>query len=302
MKKIKILHDTPLSSFNSDWLSGIFNQYFDFEIWDPTRTYATNTLFYLNCLDPRSKQGQVQNFRMFIDNLWEVDPGPRPGAYRVTHPAWFWFNESLLYQHLGYDSYQPKRSFSHLALMPMNRRKPHRTSFLNNISLVLDNMIWSYVEQGRQLPNDGDMNDWSTQRQFNSEWYDQTYINMVVETLSRPGSKYTPIFITEKTMKPLAFQQPFLVHGNRGTLRTLREWGFVTFDNLWNEDYDEIVDYSNRQTAVETILKQLTIKDHNTETLQRIQHNRDRFFDRDLVIKKIVKEIIEPIIDYAETR
>jgi hypothetical protein len=92
------------------------------------------------------------------------------------------------------------------------------------------------------------------------------------------------------------------VHGNRGTLRTLREWGFVTFDNLWNEDYDEIVDYSNRQTAVETILKQLTIKDHNTETLQRIQHNRDRFFDRDLVIKKIVKEIIEPIIDYAETR
>jgi hypothetical protein len=302
MKKIKILHDTPLSSFNSDWLSGIFNQYFDFEIWDPARTYAADTLFYLNCLDSRSRQKQDLNFRILIDNLWEVNPGPSPGAYRVTHPAWFWFNESLWYQHLGYDSYQPKRSFSHLALMPMNRRKSHRTSFLNNISSVLDNMIWSYVEQGRQLPNDGDMNDWSTQRRFNAEWYDQTYINMVVETLSRPVSKHTPIFITEKTMKPLAFQQPFLVHGNRGTLRTLREWEFVTFDNLWNEDYDEIVDHCDRQTAVETTLTQLTIQDHDTETLQRIQHNRDHFFDRDLVIKKIVKEIIEPIIDYAETR
>jgi hypothetical protein len=160
--------------------------------------------------------------------------------------------------------------------------------------------MWSYVGTGRQLPNDGDMTDWNTQRRFDPEWYDQTYCSMVVETVVCPLSKYTPIFITEKTMKPLAFQHPLIIYGNRGVLRTLKSWGFETFDNLWDESYDEIVDVDQRRDAVIKILSEIIIKDHDAETLRRLQHNRDHFYNREFVINQILKQIVEPILHYAE--
>jgi len=310
MARIKVVHAKPASSFNSDWLAPIFNQYLEFELWNPEQTYDKKTLFYLNCMDfpehnnvlPRPVEQLVdQGFRVFIDNLWEFDPGPIPNTLRVCCPEWFWIHESLWYQHLGYDQYQPQYDPKYLALMPMNRQRSHRTKFLDALGSLTDHMIWSYVAQGRQLPNDGDMTNWITQRQFNSAWYNQTYTNMVVESLTHPGSKYTPIFITEKTIKPLAFQQPFIVYGNRNTLKTLQTWGFETFDNLWDETYDTIVDEHERSIAIIKILNQIKIQPHDSETLKRLKHNRDHFYNRELVIDKLVKQIILPIIEYAES-
>jgi hypothetical protein len=307
--RIKILYQTSICSFNADWLIQLVDQYLEFEPWDPTQVYPPGTLFYINCLNFQSLLGREfcqqrveQGFKVLIDNLWEVNPGPAPGTFKLCCERWFWYNESLWYQHLGYDQYQPQRAVNYLALMPMNRSMPHRSNFLKKVEPVLDRMIWSYVEHGRQLPNDGDMSNWNTQRYFDPDWYNHTYASMVVETHAGPASKYTPIFITEKTMKPLAFQHPFIVYGNRGTLHTLKKWGFETFDNIWNEDYDNIVDNYQRQTAVATLLKTLTTQQHDTETLQRIQHNRDHFYNRNLVQQRIVQEILEPIINYAETR
>jgi hypothetical protein len=310
MSKLKVIHANPVSSFGSAWLKPIFDQYLEFEVWDPKQTYDKNTLFYLNCLDfpetnnvlPASVDQLVdRGFRVFIDNLWEVDPGPVPNTLRVCCSEWFWFNESLWYQHLGYDQYQPQYNSKYLSLMPMNRQRFHRTQFLDMLGSLVDNMLWSYVEQGRQLPNDRDMDDWSTQRYFNPDWYNECYMSMVVESFVRPRSKYTPIFITEKTFKPLAFQHPFLVYGNRRTLKTLQSWGFETFGNLWDERYDDIVDEQQRCHDVIEILKQLKIQSYDAETLKRLRHNRDHFFNRELVIDKIIKQIICPIIEYAET-
>lgn len=306
---LKIVHKNPVSSFNADWLAPLFNQYFSFEPWDPDKTYSKNTLFYLNRSDFCDAQGfadalklQEQGFRIFVDNLWEVVAGPIPNAHIVSCNRWFWYNESLWYSHLGLDQYQPCRNIQKLALMPMNRSKPHRTEFLQRIQPLLNNMTWSAVELlGQQLPHDGDMTDWNTQRYMRPEWYDTTYLSMVVETIVRPGSKYTPTFITEKTTKPLAFEHPFIVYGNRGTLRELKQWGFETWSHLWDESYDEIVDYALRQDAVINLLSSTQIVDHSLETLQKLQHNRNRFFDKETVCKGIINEIIQPILEYAET-
>ena len=281
-----------------------------FEPWDSQRQYPRGTLFYMNCLDFDSSRAlksvsdlSDQGFKVIVDNLWEVNPGPIPCTHRVTCDRWFWYNESLHLTWLGYDRYQPCSDYTHLSLMPMNRRKPHRTELLQHMpDSLLDRMIWSYVAQGRQLPNDGDMSEWSTQRYMNPDWYNTTYLSTVVESVVRPGSRYTPIFITEKTTKPLAYQHPFVVYGNRGTLRTLRSWGFETFDNLWDESYDEIVDYQQRLHAVIDLLNTIQPRPHDAETQKRLQHNRDLFFDTDLVRRQVIKEILEPIVAYAETQ
>lgn len=302
MKKIKIIHSDPLCSFNSEWLTPVFDQYLEFEPWDADKTYVNGTLYYVNCLNiGAANVDQLINsgFKILIDNLWEVDPGYQIPAHTVTCNKWFWYNESLWYHHLGYDNYVPHRDLKYQALMPMNKKKPHRDMFLQQINT--DGLLWSYCEAGKQLPNDHDMTDWNTQRYFNPEWYNQTYASMVVESLVNPGSKYTPIFITEKTTKPLAFQHPLMVYGNRGTIRTLRDWGFVTFDNLWDESYDEIVETKQRANAVAELLSSITIKDHDAETLRRLQHNKNHFFDRALVTHGIVQDIVEPILNHAET-
>lgn len=304
---IKIIHKNPVSSFDADWLRPIFDQYFAFEYWDKEKTYPKNTLFYLNRSDFCDSMGfdqaralQEQGFRIIVDNLWEVVAGPVPGALIVSCNRWFWYNESLWYQHLGLDQYQPQRAVQKLALMPMNRSKPHRTDFLRRIHPLLDRMTWSAVESlGRQLPGDKDMSNWDTQRYMNPEWYDTAYLSMVVETIVRPGSRYTPCFITEKTMKPVAFQHPFVVYGNRGTLRELRSWGFETFNHLWDESYDEIVDHDARRDAVISLLNSIEIQSHSAETLEKLQHNRNHFFDQHTVTQGIQKEIVEPILEFA---
>jgi hypothetical protein len=302
---LTVVHKNPICSFNANWLADIVDQYLRFELWDPEKTYPPGTLFYLNVLDFGDRTGYNfcaelvdRGFRVIIDNLWEVDPGPVPNTHRIVCDAWFWYNESLWYQHLGYDRYQPARAWEHLALMPMNKRKPHRDDFVQRINL--DRMLWSYVAAGRQLPGDGDMTDWNTQRYMNPDWYDQTYMSMVVESLVRPGSKYTPCFVTEKTMKPLAFQHPFLVYGNRGTLRTLKNWGFETWSHLWDESYDEIQQADERGRVVAALLNSIEVLPHTPETLKKLQHNRNHFFDSALIRRGIIKEIVEPIIEYAE--
>lgn len=305
MEKIKIVHNGPVSSFNSAWLLNIFNQYLEFVPWDPTATYAPDTLFYINSLAATKESiAKIHDhgFKIVIDNLWEVDPGPVPGTKRLCCPAWFWYNESLWYQALGYDQYVPKKDIKYVALMPMNKRKPHRDDFLKTIQPLLDHMLWSYVEQGRQLPNDGNMSDWNTQRYLNPEWYNQCYMSMVVETFDRPGSKYTLTFITEKTFKPIAMQHPFMVYGNRNTLTALKSWGFETFDNLWSEDYDTTQDTLQRRLQVFDELSKIIPNQYDKETLARLQHNHQLFYNTDLVKQRIVKEIVHPIIEYAETQ
>jgi hypothetical protein len=303
MKRIKIVHNGPVSSFNSDWLAPIFDQYLEFVPAESGVTPAPGTLYYVNCLNI----GNVslpdlidQGFKVIIDNLWEVNPGHSGAALTVTCDQWFWYNESLWYQHLGYDQYRPSKNTVYQALMLINRRKSHRDFFLHCVNT--DKLLWSYCEAGRQLPNDGNMTNWNTQRNFNPAWYDQSQCSMVVESIVRPGSKLTPIFITEKTMKPMAFYHPMIVYGNRGTLRTLREWGFETFDNLWDESYDHLVDVGERTKAVAEILHQVKIQEYDAETQRRLHHNHNHFFNTQLVTDNIVKQIIEPIINYAETR
>jgi hypothetical protein len=305
---VKILYHTPVSNFNSDWLTPIVNQYFEFEFRDEYKTYAPGTLYYINWLEFNNPTSLAmidrllqEGFRIIIDNLWEINPGYEFPAHVIAYDRWFWYNESIWYRRTGYDRYVPIKDIKYTALMPMNRKKPHRDDFIKRINT--DNLLWSYCDEGTRLPDDDVRTPDCTQRYFNSQWYNETYASMVVESEVYVGSKHTPIFITEKTMKPMAFQHPLIVYGNYGTLKTLRDWGFETFDNLWDESYDQIVDTEQRRDAIIKLLNQLPTMsmDYDTETLQRIQHNHNHFYDQSLAIDGIIKNIIEPILHYAET-
>lgn len=71
-------------------------------------------------------------------------------------------------------------------------------------------------------------------------------VHFVTETMMTSGSMQD---VTEKILKPVVGLQPFVVLGNRGALRLMREMGFQTFDGLIDESYDDIVDYAERFEA-----------------------------------------------------
>ena len=310
MAKLKLLQKEIFGSFNNWWLKDIVNQYFDLEMWDSNKTYPQGTLFYLDCTRVAQNPKQIDElknlgFQIVIDNLWERDREPIPDTYKMYCVDWFWYNESLWYSKLDYQNYVPqKNNLRYLGFMPMWRKKIERTDFVKRINC--DRLLWSYIEEGKFLPNDSNIATPTTQRYFNSEWYDSCYMSMVVETMEayQPeiDCKFTPTFITEKTFKPVAFQHPFLVYGDQGTLKLLHEWGFVTYNNLWDESYDSIADQNSRRDAIINLLNSIEIKPHDSETLARLEHNKQRFFDQQLVNARVIQKVIEPIINYAETR
>lgn len=63
--------------------------------------------------------------------------------------------------------------------------------------------------------------------------------------------------ITEKTFKAIALEMPFVLVATAGSLSYLREYGFKTFDSVFDESYDLEVDDNRRMEKVITLLKEL---------------------------------------------
>ena len=72
--------------------------------------------------------------------------------------------------------------------------------------------------------------------------YDESWFSAVTETemLARPQR------ITEKVLKPLVNFHPMVLFGNPGSLQRVRDYGFVTFDDIVDESYDQEADPRRR--------------------------------------------------------
>lgn len=85
------------------------------------------------------------------------------------------------------------------------------------------------------------------------------------------------IFLSEKLFKPIACSHPFVVLGNKHTLRELKKLGFYTYDCLIDESYDEL-DNMERLEAVRNIINDYRHLKNHLEWWQwlrpRIEYNR----------------------------
>ena len=214
MSRIKLLlNNNDPTSFSKVYMRELFSEYFDIEIYQPDRTYNKNSTvlavnsFKLGATNPDFwyRSFLEQGYKIIVDNMWEIpsflsDHFPEwPGNCFVAQlPNWFWYNESIWYDYLGYRSYVPNRTYQKRALMPMRVDRSHRREMTIALCGQLDHMIWSFSVHGRSLPNDLPVDHIDYQRYFNPAWYNDTHFSIVVETeVDAPK-----IFVTEKTFKP----------------------------------------------------------------------------------------------------
>lgn len=85
--------------------------------------------------------------------------------------------------------------------------------------------------------------------------YDKTFLSIVNET-HQPGDDN--VFITEKTYKSILHCKPFVINGDRHSLKYLKSIGFKTFSSYIDESYDESQDDWERINKIIKIIQTLS--------------------------------------------
>jgi hypothetical protein len=125
-----------------------------------------------------------------------------------------------------------------------------------------------------------DSNDWSL---GHPDFYQHSFGSVVNETYIDENHD---VFFTEKTMKPLAFRHPFLLFSSAGALEQLRNLGFETFPEYFDESYDLIQSPQQRLEHIfREILRICSLPDSEIalmwrDMLPKLQHNHDVFWHR----------------------
>ena len=117
------------------------------------------------------------------------------------------------------------------------------------------------------------------------KYYNDIFVDVVHETFVRENI----CFATEKTWRPIIARRPFITMGSRHHLANLRRLGFRTFNNLWDEGYDDygmhhrvneilkLIDSISKwpqDKLVSTLKDMQEILDHNYNTFMSLTHQQ----------------------------
>jgi hypothetical protein len=335
MNKIKIFcpEEVSLNQFPlSEELKNYFILIQDDENFDPN--------YDISCVRFTTSIPKIDiNKPVLLDGLWEqflLDNFNTDilgkflamlGAYRrnsndttLRVPKWFWYTEKSFFGKPDIINLnQDLKKF--LFLMPINRRREWRIDFVESLGHdLLDKSRYSLVCNGITLESNtldekqrlsypdwyiesGISDDTSGpdvyQRLFDPLWYSETYFSMVLETTI--DKKSSEIFITEKTFKPIMHGHPFMIYGQAGILAELKRWGFETYENIFDEEYDNIEDNEQRKNKIIDNIRNVDSSQFVTKlTLEKILHNRNLFFNDQFYKQGIYTDIVKPIQDFLK--
>ena len=131
---------------------------------------------------------------------------------------------------------------------------------------------------------------------FDIEDYEATDIEVVLETLFDDQR----LHLTEKSLRPIACGQPFILAGTPGSLEYLRSYGFLTFGNIWDESYDLVENPEERLIRITDLMRRIadwSIEERvskMTEARAIAEYNRQYFFSQaffDLVVGELEANI-----------
>jgi hypothetical protein len=141
---------------------------------------------------------------------------------------------------------------------------------------------------------------------FNLNDYEQTNIEVVLETLFDDDR----LHLTEKTLRPIACGQPFILSATAGSLEYLRRYGFKTFNSIWSEEYDLIQDPVARLNSIVRLMSEIANWDTTTCQLKLTQaqeiaeYNKQYFFSQEffaLIDNELRQNLSNALIEVEKT-
>jgi len=118
-------------------------------------------------------------------------------------------------------------------------------------------------------------------------FYNHSYLDLITETYT--VDEEDNLFITEKTYRPIASGNIFLVAGQPGILQHLKSQGIQTFDDIFDESYDNVSHFYERWKIIKKNIQKwidLGLKkqqDYYKNNFDKIVHNRNIIFNRNFI-------------------
>ena len=154
----------------------------------------------------------------------------------------------------------------------------HCLPYTNTIGGIVETI--SSMDLPRLFPGE------ETQR-MSSCWLDQ--FDLCAESMIYHVSETVYVgrrqHLTEKTFKPIALGMPFVLSAPVGSLKYLRQYGFKTFDSVWDESYDADPEDTVRVLRLTELLKKLDQQSEQEKNamfkkcIPIIEHNWNHFYN-----------------------
>ena len=185
----------------------------------------------------------------------------------VIHPVYF---SSWLINLVEQEKAKPMAKFTNPKkdFICLNRRaRRHRTNLVHRLhekSLIKNNYVSYFFDDEQAVSEDYkpfkalkehyesnitiDMKNSKSNPASNLLWdcYRDSFFSLVTETYFYESRS----FLSEKTFKPIAARQPFVLMAPPFYLEALRETGIKTFGEYFDESYDLIEDHELRMNAI----------------------------------------------------
>ena len=120
----------------------------------------------------------------------------------------------------------------------------------------------------------------STAKDIDSPKYLESWIHIVTESRSElyspNGTQIVDRYVSEKIFKPIFYKQPYILVGQNGILKLMKQWGYQTYDTIFNEKYDNIKEnWTRAVSALDQTQKWLRLS--NAEKLNVYQEHDSVF-------------------------
>jgi len=143
----------------------------------------------------------------------------------------------------------------HLITYPIRTYENHYYNF-NKITKITGPMLINPIKL------DGKVNDIDTRYQFLE--LQKSFLYVATETVLN----YPHSYLTEKSYKGITAKRPFIILGPTGVIKKLKNHGYKTFSDYWDESYDQIEDPIERILAIRKIIN--FICDQSIDKLQKM--------------------------------
>jgi hypothetical protein len=277
------------------------------------------------------KKYNPNKFYIIISNgKWDQDYYKLPINYLLIHQH-FWFSEvadnifnPYRFQFHSNNEYNFNYPKQYEFVSTVGAIKKERDFFVDRLLANYNskNYIFRYSNKDIGLPSDqyeSKLGDDSTYNFFDYvpglekyyhnagkiipiTLYNQSYYHLLLEGDIDWPHQFHP---TEKIVKALLSGMPFVLVGSPYFLQHIRDLGFKTYNTIWDESYDEIVDYSQRVDKILELCNNLITFDwdsHREQLIKIATHNRSCFLNIHQIVDRDFTLATQQLIQFKNER
>ena len=191
-----------------------------------------------------------EDFNSGIENLWDesTDPHKYKNWWNGRHEGegyWYWHRPSTN-ERWRFKNKEDAEAFRIEKLKPVKVKEVTHGVLARKWIKKVEPMLPMVIKDDKHDVNAGD----NPNKDVDAGKYLRSYLHVVTETRVERSPDDIDVgqnlFASEKVFKPMFYRRPFVVVGQQGLLKKLKEQGYKTFPNMINDAYDSKGDDYNR--------------------------------------------------------